>query len=67
MVKVIKTYEAKYGTIRVTEYSGEDTENGKEEYLVEHDGAKFKPAYTYAWYRWKTDAIAHAQFLAAKF
>lgn len=63
MVKVIKSYKAMFGTVMVTEYS----ENGITEYCVKHDGATLPTTFTVSWYKMKTDAIKHAQFLAGKY
>ena len=56
-MKIIREYEGALGKVTVTEYKNEATI----EYAVKHD---MFPAY---WTKDKTEAIKHAQFLAAKY
>ena len=59
MASVIKTYKARLGEVTVTAY----TENGSTEYRVKHT---LEAIETY-WTRERKEAIAHAQFIAAKY
>lgn len=61
MKKTIKTYESNTGTVLVEKF----TDNGHTDYRV-----SLKSASLYipnSWFNYKTQAIEHAQFLAAKY
>ena len=60
MGKIIKTYEAKSGEVTITQYG----DGSRTEYLVKHSNDDLHFASTWFMRNQKTDAIAHAQFLA---
>lgn len=59
MMKIIFKKDAKFGEVTVTEY----TENGHTEYKVKHSN----PAIGTHWTQELFAALAHAQFLVAKY
>lgn len=58
--KVLRTYEAKSGSVIVTVYD----DGGKELYHVEHTNAALT---AHNWTRDRMEAFRYAQFLAAKY
>ena len=58
MESIIRTYQARTGIVTITYYGD------VREYLVSHSN---KALQAHHWYKDKTEAIRHAQFLAGKY